>query len=62
MEDKKFDNTNRGVLFKNENKEQETHSDYKGNININGVEYWLNGWLKTSKNGKKYFSLAVKTK
>ena len=56
-----YDNTNRGVLFKNEDKAQETHSDYQGTINVDGVEYWLNAWIKTGKKGK-FMSLSVKPK
>jgi len=26
-----YDNTNRGVLYRNENKQQENHPEYKGN-------------------------------
>ena len=58
-----YDNTNRGSLFKNERKEQDSHSDYNGSINIEGAEYWLNAWIKESKkDGKKFFSLSVKPK
>jgi len=57
-----YDDTNRGALFKNERKEAETHADYNGTINVAGQEYWLNSWLKESKNGKKYMSLKVKPK
>lgn len=58
-----YDNTNRGALFKNDNKEQDNHPDYKGSINVNGVEYWISSWLKTSdKTGKKFMSLSVKQK
>ena len=56
-----YDNTNRGVLFKGK-KEEENHPDYEGSINVGGVEYWLNAWLKTSKNGNKFMSLSVKPK
>ena len=31
-----YDDTNRGALFKNERKEQETHADYNGTINVGG--------------------------
>jgi hypothetical protein len=41
---------NRGALFR-EQKEKETDHDYSGTINIGGVEYWLSGWVKTSKKG-----------
>lgn len=57
-----FDNTNRGALFKNEEKEQDTHADYRGSINVDGKEFWLNAWLKTSKKGTKFMSLSVKPK
>lgn len=56
-----FDDTNRGALFR-EQKEKESDRDYSGTINIGGVEYWLSGWVKTSKKGAKYLSLAVKPK
>lgn len=57
-----YDNTNRGALFKNERKEKETHSDYNGTLNVDGDEFYLNAWLKESKNGKKFFSLSIKRK
>lgn len=57
-----YDNTNRGVLFKNEDKESDSHADYRGNINIDGKEFWLNAWIKTSKKGQKFMSLSVKPK
>ena len=57
-----YDNTNRGALFKNDKKESDSHPDYTGNINFNGVDCWLSGWLKESKDGRKFFSLSVKEK
>jgi len=58
-----YDNTNRGSLFKNDRKELDNHPDYNGSINIDGKDFWLNGWLKESKkDGKKFFSLSVKPK
>jgi uncharacterized protein (DUF736 family) len=57
-----YDNTNRGALFKNTDKQQENHPDYKGSINVAEDDYWINAWLKTSKDGKKYMSLSVTPK
>jgi hypothetical protein len=56
-----YDNTNRGVLFRNDRKQQDNHPDHTGTININGVEYWLSAWIKSGANGR-FFSLAVKPK
>lgn len=57
-----YDNTNSGALFKNDKKESEKHPDYKGSINVDGTDYWLSAWLKTSKQGTKFMSLSVSPK
>ena len=60
-----FDNTNRGALFKNKDKDAShpNWSDYQGSINVNGVEYYIDAWLKTAKeSGKKCMSLGVRPK
>jgi hypothetical protein len=57
-----FDNRGKGCLFRNSKKESDSHADYSGSINIEGRDFWLNAWLKTSKAGAKYFSLSVKPK
>ena len=62
MTDKKWDDQNRGALFKNERKTEDQHADYNGSINVAGHDYWLNAWIKTSKAGKKFMSLSVKQK
>lgn len=52
-----------GALFKNEEKVDPNHADYKGSITINGQEYWLNAWINTAKsNGQKYFGITAKLK
>lgn len=56
-----YDNTNRGALFKNDRKESDNHPDYKGSVNVGGVEYWLSAWVKDGRNGK-FMSLSVKPK
>ena len=53
-----YDNTDKGVLFKNDKKETDNHPDYNGSINIEGTEYWLSAWINQDKNGKKYMSLS----
>ena len=57
-----YDNTNRGVLFKNEDKQQDSHADYRGNIDVDGKQFWLDAWIRTSKAGKKFMSLSIKPK
>jgi len=52
---------NSGVLFKNDKREKESHPHYKGNIRVNGQEYWLSAWIKEGKNGK-FMGLALSPK
>jgi uncharacterized protein (DUF736 family) len=55
-------NPNSGSIFRNTEKQSDTHPDYSGSLDVGGVAYWVNGWVKTSQNGKKYLSLSVKPK
>ena len=57
-----YDNTNTFVLFKNKDKATEKHPDYKGTLNIEGVEHWASAWVKTSKNGEKFMSGSITPK
>ena len=57
-----YDNEKRGALFKNDDKETEKHADYKGSCEIEGVQYWISAWLRTSKAGAKYMSLQLVSK
>lgn len=41
-----YDNTNRGAIWKNEDKQDDKHPDFKGSINVNGTEYWLSAWKR----------------
>lgn len=41
-----YDNTNRGAIWKNENRRPDKNDPhFQGNINVEGVDYWLSGWL-----------------
>ena len=57
-----YSNENRGALFRNQKKSTEKHPEYNGSINVNGVDYWISGWLKESQQGTKYMSLSVNPK
>jgi len=56
-----YDNTNRGVLFKNDRKTKDTHPDYQGSIDVDGEEFWLSAWIKDGRKGK-FMSLSIKPK
>jgi len=49
-EEKKYSNS--GILFTNEKKEKDSQPDRKGSANIDGVDYWIAGWIKTGNKGK----------
>lgn len=54
----------RGSLFKNEDKQADTHADYNGSIKIDGREYWLDAWIENADDPDKktYMSLKAKPK
>ena len=41
-----YDNTNRGSIWKNKKKEKDTHPDFTGSLDVNGVAYWVNAWKR----------------
>jgi hypothetical protein len=57
-----FDRNNKGAIFVSDKKESDTHPDRNGSLNVDGVDYWISGWLKKSKEGKPFLSLSVKRK
>jgi uncharacterized protein (DUF736 family) len=50
---------NSGAIFKNTKKEKETQPDYNGTIDVNGKEFRIALWVKDSKAGNKFFSVAI---
>lgn len=53
-----YDNTNRGVLFDNDRKEQDSHPDMTGTLNIDGVDHWFSAWWKDGQRGE-FLSLSI---
>ena len=47
--------------IKNDKKEIPNHPDYKGNITVNGQDFWLSAWIKEGKGGK-FMGLALSPK
>ena len=54
-----FDNTNRGQFWKNDKKETDRHPDWKGSINVEGVEYWLSAWNRKPDANPKAPSVSI---
>jgi len=41
-----YNNTNRGQIWKNEDRKSDTHPHFKGSMDIDGVEYWVSAWTR----------------
>lgn len=55
-----YDNTNKGALFRDTEKaEGSKKPDYTGKLNVAGKDYRLAGWLRESKSGVKFLSIAI---
>ena len=53
---------NSGAIFKNRNPKNEKSPPLTGNMMVAGVEYWINAWSKTDKNGEKWISISLSPK
>ena len=52
-----------GALFRQDERKGETSPTHSGNCKINGVDYWISGWMNTAQSsGKKYLSLKFNKK
>lgn len=52
----------RGILFKNRDKREVNHSDWNGELRLDGKDFWLNGYVKKDRNGNDYISITTKPK
>jgi hypothetical protein len=62
-----YDNTNSGMMARNERRTTDKHPEFSGSINVEGVDYWLSAWVNEGKaggklEGKKYFSIKINRK
>ena len=57
-----YDNTNKGAIWGNKDKQTDKHPDFKGSINIEGVEYWLSGWKRDPNGNPKAPSVKFEVK
>ena len=57
-----YDKTNKGTLRKNDKKQEDWHPDYRGQVNVEGVEYWIDATLKQWDDGTRYMALKVRRK
>ena len=48
-----------GALFRNDKGDNQNRPDYRGDVTIAGTKYRLSGWIKTTRDGAKYLSLAA---
>jgi len=55
---------NSGAMFVNERKTTASHPDRNGSCMVNGVEYWVSGWVKEPKTAgkQKWLSLSFTPK
>ena len=47
-----YDNTNTFALFKNDQGDNPKRPNYTGNLNVDGIEFRISGWIREGKNGK----------
>lgn len=57
-----YSNENRGAIWKNPKKEQDTHPDFTGSLNVDGVEYWVSAWKRKEGASEKSPALSFSVK
>jgi hypothetical protein len=57
-------NTNRGQIWSNNGKKNDTHPDFKGSVNIKGEEYSISAWKQQAgaRPGELSLSFSVQPK
>jgi len=59
-----YSNTNRGQIWSNDRKKNDTHPDFKGSVNVKGEEYSITAWKQKGRAnpGKLSLSFSVQPK
>ena len=59
-----YDRTNRGAIWKNRDKKEDKHPDFKGSLNVDGVDYWVSAWKRKedAPNNQPALSFSIKIK
>lgn len=53
---------NSGSLFVNDKKERDSQPDRRGSARIDGVDYWVSGWVKKKDDGTPWMSMSYQRK
>ncbi len=56
-----YDRTNTFILFLNDKKRNDKDPDRTGTLNVDGIEYFMDGWIKQGKKGA-FLSGRIKAK
>lgn len=49
-----------GAAWRVKDKKTEKHPGYSGTLNVGGVLYFIDTWVKETSNGEKFLSFAIK--
>jgi hypothetical protein len=55
----KYDNS--GIMFRNNDRQKDSHPEFKGSITVEGQEYWLSAWVNEGPKGK-FFGIKLNPK
>lgn len=58
-----YDNTNTGIIKRNDKGDNPQRPDYKGSLDVDGKQYWVAGWVRKRKDdGTPFLSIKIEAK
>jgi hypothetical protein len=54
-----FNNELRGALFRNDKGDNPARPDYRGNCQVSGQKYKISAWVRKSRAGQTFLSMAL---